>query len=305
LISNNFWSVDTGKIRKVNSDAAGGGTPDYSRLTLSPIGVVRSPFGDRAQAPRQPAAEALSHEAVIELSAGRNFEQALSDLDGFEHIWIVSWFHLNKTWKPKILPPRGPRIKRGVFATRSPHRPNPIGLSAARLLSVRGRTLRIAQTDLLDGTPVLDIKPYLPYADAFPGASAGWLDSVMAAEKSGGYGGARFAVAWSELALRQAAWLKSGHGVELKERADRVLARDAAPHPYRRISLNAAGKMQLAIKSWRVIFGIDGLAVRVESIASGYAPAALQAASDEGLHEAPAHRAFHRAWPASFASSAV
>jgi tRNA-Thr(GGU) m(6)t(6)A37 methyltransferase TsaA len=80
-----------------------------------------------------------------------------------------------------VQPPRGPKGKRGVLATRSPHRPNAIGLSAVELVAVEGRTLHLRGVDLLDGTPVLDVKPYVPYADAFPGARAGWIDAVDAA----------------------------------------------------------------------------------------------------------------------------
>ena len=79
-----------------------------------------------------------------------------------------------------MVPPRGPRTKRGVLATRSPHRPNAIGLSAVELLSVEGRRLHLRGVDLLDGTPILDIKPYVPYADAFPDSSAGWIEGVDA-----------------------------------------------------------------------------------------------------------------------------
>jgi tRNA (adenine37-N6)-methyltransferase len=263
-------------------------------LTLHPIGVVRSPFSDRAQAPRQPEAHAA--QATIVLKPKCNFEQALADLAGFEYIWVVSWFHLNKSWKPKILPPRGPRTKRGVFATRSPHRPNPIGLSVARLLSIRGLTLHIAETDLLDGTPVLDIKPYLAYADAFPQARAGWLDEVVAAEKTSARGDALFKVTWSELAQRQAAWLQNEHGVALVERANRVLCRDVLPHPYRRISLNDQGQPQLAIKSWRVIFSVSWDEVTVQRVASGYTKTALEQPKS-ALHDETAHRHFHQMWP--------
>ena len=98
-------------------------------LTLSPIGVVRSPFTDRWRAPRQPGVDGPSAEGRIVLARGRGFEQALRDLDGIERIWVITWFHRNEGWKPMVLPPRGPRVKRGVFATRSPHRPNPLGLS--------------------------------------------------------------------------------------------------------------------------------------------------------------------------------
>src|ERR1700709_1827461 len=99
----------------------------FETLTLSPIGIIRTPFRDRADAPRQPRAELKSGEGKILLNAGQNFEQALEDLDGFDFIWIVSWFHKNENWKPKVLPPRGSKIKRGVLATGSQHRPQPTG----------------------------------------------------------------------------------------------------------------------------------------------------------------------------------
>jgi len=77
-----------------------------------------------------------------------------------------------------VIPPRGPKIKRGLLATRAPHRPNPIGLSAVRLLSIEKNRLYLDACDLIDGTPILDIKPYIPYADAFPDSMAGWIDEL-------------------------------------------------------------------------------------------------------------------------------
>ena len=97
-----------------------------------------------------------------------------------ERLWVLSHLHLNTGWNAKVMPPRGERKKRGLFATRSPHRPNNIGLTAVRLVGVEGFTLHVEEIDLLDGTPVLDIKPYVPYADAFPGAHAGWIDTIPA-----------------------------------------------------------------------------------------------------------------------------
>lgn len=263
---------------------------DLNQLIVRPIGVIHTPFTDRYKAPRQPGADSAA-EGKIVLFPGRNFEQALEDLSGFEKIWIVSWFHRNKNWKPKVLPPRGGRKRRGVFATRSPHRPNPIGLSLATLLEIKGRTLRVAETDLLDGTPILDLKPYLPYAEAFPQAKAGWLEEVIAAEKKSA--AAENAVSWSALARKQIDWLREEHGVELEAQATRVLSRETSPHPYRRISADAAGRLQLAIKSWRILFSVEGKRVRVERVASGYAKSALPAAK----HDTAAHTGFHRKWP--------
>jgi tRNA-Thr(GGU) m(6)t(6)A37 methyltransferase TsaA len=103
----------------------------------------------------------------------------LQDLQGFERVWLIFAFHLSEGWKPMVKPPRG-GPKRGVLATRSPHRPNALGLAAGDLLQVEGRTLLLGGVDLLAGTPVLDIKPYVPYADAFPHAKAGWIDELDA-----------------------------------------------------------------------------------------------------------------------------
>jgi tRNA-Thr(GGU) m(6)t(6)A37 methyltransferase TsaA len=263
-------------------------------LTLSPIGTIATPFTDRYRAPRQPGAAAVAAEGLVTLEPGMNFEQALADLAGFERIWLIYWFDRNPGWKPKVLPPRGPRVRRGVFATRSPHRPNPIGLSLVRLLEVDGRTLRVGDVDLLDGTPILDIKPYLPYAEAWPDARMGWLDAVVRAEAAGD--GARHAVVWNELALRQIGWLAHEHGIVLLDHAEAILAADPTPHPYRRIAERPDGRLELAIKSWRVVFFAHASTVTVESIESGYAAERLAEAEPGTLHDHEAHAGFHRRW---------
>ena len=156
-------------------------------VSMRPIGVIHSPYKERFGTPRQaPVTEqTLTDEAVdatIELFPRDNLDQALRGLDGFDYVWVLAWLHLNQHWNPMVTPPRGPKVKQGVLATRAPHRPNPIGLSALRLTSVDGRVLHVRGIDLLDGTPVLDIKPYVPYADAFPDARAGWLDTLDQAQ---------------------------------------------------------------------------------------------------------------------------
>src|SRR5882724_5480274 len=132
------------------------------RLTLDPIGFLRSPLATKVQAARQPRA-AAGAPARIELLPGYNFEHALEDLAHWELIWVIFWFHLNTGWRPKVLPPRSTTGRKGVFATRSPHRPNPIGMSVVRLEKVDGLILHIRDADMLDGTPVLDLKPYVAY----------------------------------------------------------------------------------------------------------------------------------------------
>ncbi len=159
------------------------GDPASQEILLKPIGIVHSPFKERYAAPRQPAlgkatgdVPADESRATIELVSGLNLDQAIKDLDSFSHIWVIYWMHLNQGWNPTVMPPRGTKIRRGVLATRAPHRPNSIGLSVVELTGIEGRMLEIATHDMLDGTPVLDIKPYLPYADSIPNASHGWLE---------------------------------------------------------------------------------------------------------------------------------
>jgi tRNA-Thr(GGU) m(6)t(6)A37 methyltransferase TsaA len=147
-------------------------------FSLSPIGYVRSPYQRRFGTPQQAAAVDSEAEAVLELIPALIPASALADLVGMERLWVLSWLHRSGTWAPRVMPPRGPRQRRALFATRSPDRPNPIGLSAVRLVRVDGCRLHVRGIDLIDGTPILDLKPYLPYADAFPEAKAGWIDTV-------------------------------------------------------------------------------------------------------------------------------
>jgi tRNA-Thr(GGU) m(6)t(6)A37 methyltransferase TsaA len=251
-------------------------------VTFSPIGVVRTPFTDRVSAPRQPyAAEGV--EGTIELDPGRDLEFAVCDLEGWDRLWVIFCFHLNPpgVWRPKVLPPRSAGQRRGVLATRSPHRPNPIGLSVVRLVSVEGLVLRVRDLDIVDGSPVLDIKPYVPWADAFPDARTGWLEPLAADGTPSAAGADRprdpepgFAVGWSAAAAAQAAWLREEHGIDLRTPVDRALSLGPQPHPYRRIKREGDG-FRLAVKDWRIRFRVEGRAVTVDAIVSGYRPAEL------------------------------
>lgn len=147
-------------------------------FALSPIGHVRSPYQRRFGTPQQSSAVDSAEDAVLALNPALIPTAALADLEGIDHLWVLSWLHRGGTWAAQVMPPRGPRVRRGLFATRSPDRPNPIGLSAVRLVRVDGCNLHVNGIDLIDGTPILDIKPYVPYADAFPQAKAGWIDSI-------------------------------------------------------------------------------------------------------------------------------
>lgn len=152
--------------------------------SCSPIGVVHSCFPDKFGVPRQPQL-APAATGSIELLPPYNREEAVRKLDGFSHIWVVFVFHAAKRekWKPTVRPPRlGGNRRIGVFASRSPERPNPLGLSLLKLEGITtdagGVILQVSNLDLIDGTPVLDIKPYLPYADAVAEARAGYAPAA-------------------------------------------------------------------------------------------------------------------------------
>src|ERR1700761_2717528 len=194
-------------------------------LTLDPIGFLRSPQATKVEAARQPRA-AVGTAARIELLPGHNFEHALEDLAGWELIWVIFWFHLNSGWRPKVLPPRSTTGRKGVFATRSPHRPNPIGMSVVRLERVEGLVLHIRDADMLDGTPVLDLKPYVAYTDAHPGAGAGWLQHAPSSSTCQPPPDpvSDYVVEFETLAAEQSKWIETRTGLAIGERIRTTLA---------------------------------------------------------------------------------
>jgi tRNA-Thr(GGU) m(6)t(6)A37 methyltransferase TsaA len=153
---------------------------DYS---FRPIGVIESPFREKFGIPRRAG---LVPEARAVLRLDPALRDGLIGLEGFSHVWVLFVFHGHPAdeWNPMVRPPRlGGERKMGVFATRAPHRPNPIGLSRVALdrldRDADPPTLHLSGVDFLDGTPVLDVKPYLAEADGEPaGARAGWIESV-------------------------------------------------------------------------------------------------------------------------------
>jgi tRNA-Thr(GGU) m(6)t(6)A37 methyltransferase TsaA len=255
--------------------------PDVpAALTLTPIGVARTAFAARSDAPRQPAA-ADGARGTIELFPGHHYEDALADLDGFERLWVLFWFHGNDGWRPKVLPPRSTTGRKGVFATRSPHRPNPLGLSVLRLERIDGLVLHVRDVDVLDGTPVLDLKPYVPYTDAWPGARSGWLEAgAPPAGDAPADPRPDWDVDFAPAAAAQAAWVEARTGLALAARITAALALGPQPHAYRRIRRDGDTGV-LAVRDWRARFTVAGRRIAVTAIASGYRPAALAAGGDD------------------------
>lgn len=166
-------------------------------MEIKPVAYFRSPLPEKFGTPRQ-AGLAPSVPGEVRLAEGISPE-VLDGLDGFERIWLIWEFSLNKgECSPKVRPPRlGGNRRIGVFATRSPYRPNPLGLSTVKIASVDAAKglIRVLGADLVDGTPIYDIKPYIPYADSHPDARAGFVDEkawepleVLIPEDIPGYG---------------------------------------------------------------------------------------------------------------------
>ena len=147
---------------------------------MKTIGIIHSLFKEKFSIPRQPGLTSI--ESKIELIAPFNRKESLTGLSEFSHIWILFIFHqthCSEKFTPCVRPPRlGGNKKIGVFASRSPNRPNNIGLSLVKLIRIDGTTLIISGGDFLDGTPVLDIKPYLKEIESIPDSKSGWIDSL-------------------------------------------------------------------------------------------------------------------------------
>lgn len=238
-------------------------------LTVEPIGFVHCTKQLKFEAPHQPDSGSGETNTIV-LLPGKQFEIALEDLAGFDRIWLVWWFDKNKTWRPRAMPPRGPAKRRGVFATRSPHRPNPIGLTCVPLISVDGLTLTVGALDLMDGTPILDIKPYLSTVDAFPESSLGWVGEVeeLIAKSP------RFEIQISPLAAQQLEWLRVNWNIEFAETAFAKLAIDPMPHRTRRI-LRIEDRYRIACGPWRMYYRVVSQTVVIEEIQKGYSDESL------------------------------
>ena len=154
-------------------------------MEMKPIAYIHNDYTAKFGIPRQSGLVEQVESTIVFEPEYRNAD-ALRGIEGYSHLWLVWIFSeaIRETWSPTVLPPRlGGKTRMGVFATRSPFRPNPIGLSSVKLLGVElhtkvGPVIHVAGADLMDGTPILDVKPYLPYTDSHPDAIGGFADPV-------------------------------------------------------------------------------------------------------------------------------
>jgi tRNA-Thr(GGU) m(6)t(6)A37 methyltransferase TsaA len=249
-------------------------------VTMNPIGYFSSLYTEKHGVPRQ--ANLVENEGIITLNKHCQFEQALEGLEQFERIWLVFLFHQHKTWKPKVLPPRGGQ-KRGVFATRSPHRPNFIGLSCVKLKAIDQLNLFILDHDLLDGTPILDLKPYLNYADSFISYRQGWLDELDCSSI--------FAIKWSAQAQEHVQYLEE-KGCLIKTITINILQLNPFPYPNRRIRLIQDNQYELAYKTWRILYSVKENEIEILKLKSGYDEATLKGEKISAWNDVPLHQEF-------------
>ena len=254
-------------------------------FTFTPVGVIRCENRYKFEAARQ-GIFTPGNRAVIELFPGNDYETALSDLDGFERIWVIFLFDRNHGWKPKVSPPISAGRKRyGVFATRSPHRPNPVGMSCVKLEKIDSLKIEVSGHDFLDGTPVLDLKPYIPAADAFPGAKAGWRDEADAAE---------LPVDFSETAMRKMEFVKELSGLDLQNFCLVQLCHAPASSERKRVEPLPDGSYAVGCRTWRLIYTVGPAGVHVRNVRSNYRTEELVPEAADPYADKDFHRAFQK-----------
>ena len=234
-------------------------------FNFSPVGIISSCYKEKFGIPRQPG---LVPEARAELVLDKQFgEECVRGLEDFSHIWLSFVFHETQSqgWKPMVRPPRlGGNAKVGVFASRSTFRPNALGLSVVELVEVDTQSsctiLHLAGCDLLDGTPVMDIKPYLPYADIIPNAKGGFAQTRPEAIVN---------VSFSDEALQQCEDFGKHLKCNLKVLITQILQLDPRPS-YHHTSKNKENNDRIyAMKlydfdlKWRYINNIDNNEIKV------------------------------------------
>ncbi len=249
-------------------------------LNLQPIGIFKTPQVHRYEAGRQ--TDHLSAEGLVELFSGKNFEQALTGIEQCSRLWLIFGFHHNKQWNPMVTPPRGPKM--GVFATRSPHRPNSLGLSCVQLKERNGLKLKILASDLLDGTPIYDIKPYLAYADSFPEVEPLWLQDCKPHS-------IEFSPA-SEIHLQ---FLENAGVNQIRSFIRHQLEFEPVNHKKKRVQ-HQDPHYVLSYRTWRVHFDLTQDRIHILKIQSGYSEADLQS-PDDPYFDKDLHRNFKKLFP--------
>ena len=261
-------------------------TPDTPEpITYSPIGYVHCEQSYRSEAPRQ--AVFADNAGQINLIPGHDFETALRDLEQFSHIWVIYDLHLNKKWKPIVAPPVTANQKRfGVFATRSPHRPCSIGMSCVKLEKIENLAIFIKDFDMLDGTPVLDIKPYIVDSDSIPDASRGWLPER----------GNQYEICFEENTEIAMSWIVERGGPDLKNFCLTQLVVNPTDSKRKRVKMMDSSHGTIHCRTWKIAFEVDleKSFIKVYRVDSNYQLEELADGADDRYNDKDLHRDYTR-----------
>ena len=257
-------------------------------ITYNPIGTFYSTENEKYQIPNQSGLD-NNMEGFIEINKDLNVSQVLHGLEGFNFIWIIFHFHKVDNWKNMISVQRSEK-KQGVFSTRSPHRPNPIGISCIEVKEIKGREIRLISPDLMNGTPILDLKPYLAYSDSKPNASNGWLENQQTPEK--------YSIELNNISKTKISWLGE-RKIQIMNYINTTLVFFPQPNKKKRIQLLAENdnifNCELACKTWRISYNLNenNKSISITDIYSGYKSEYLNYEKESNWDDVPTHNDFN------------
>ena len=224
----------------------------------------------------------------IELHNDSKLIQALKGIEGFDYIWVIYYLNKNTNWKPLISPPvQSIKEKIGVFASRSPYRPNQIGLSAVRLNRVEKNRLYIENFDLLHETPIIDIKPYISIYDSIENTRNGWVPD---------YKEEKYELYFNEIFLEKSEVVKRLTNFDLKDFCKVQLSFNPIDTTKKRVKKETDSTFVIAFRTWRITFSIEGKKVYIEDTFSGYSLEDLENQEDK-YNDKEHHKGFINIYP--------
>ncbi len=238
---------------------------NFKPSPLTPIGTFYSSQKRPYEAGRQPDEHHAPGTVILE----PQYEGGLQDLKEFTHVWLLFLFNHNSDFRLTVQPPRGSQKKVGVFACRSPYRPNFIGMSALRLEKIEKNILTVLGADLLNGTPILDIKPYIPEIDSIAEANAGWLRVK------------KFDISFTDYALEQLDYLSTWGIANIKGFIIHQLEFSPTDHKRKRVKKLPQGLWELGYQTWRIHFDLGEDALVIHHINSVYQAQELVDSTDK------------------------
>jgi len=252
-----------------------------NEFKITPIGFFKCISRYPSEVPRQPYLS--DNSGVIEIDSRFNYTSMLQGLEGFSHIWVQFLFHKNEHYKTMTAPPYMKAKKVGTWASRSPYRPNRLGLSCLQLEGIEGRRLYVKNHDLLDGTPVLDIKPYVTQSDSHAQAKQGWLEDVEYSI---------YDIEFSHSVKEKIEFLRDCVDVDFYGFINTQLRQDPLDLKKKRIKPLDENLFVIAHRTWRVIYQVEKTKVQILDITSGYEKEQLARVDEDPYGDKLAHRHF-------------